>query len=104
MDLLLRRSSFTHFRYNRVDYLNYLGSWDKYPLSRQPREIQNFLTVINPIGCYVWLYLIITVLTISFTLVTIDKCYSRWSDVNYEDTVYKSKILNKHQTLSFRND
>ena len=92
MDLLLRRSSFTHFRYSRVDYLNYLGSWEKYPISRQPREIPNFLTTINPIDSYVWLCLIITVLSISLTLVTFDKFYSWWNDVDYDDTVYKSNI------------
>ena len=71
-----------------------MGSWEKYPLSRQPREIPNFMTIINPIGDYVWIYLIFITLTIALALMTIDKFYSRWNDIEYEDTVYKSNISN----------
>ena len=99
VDLLLRRSSFTHLRYSQVDYLNSLGSSDKYPVSRQPREIPNYLTITNPFGNYIWLFIILTALTMSLALVTIDKCYSWWNEMNYKDIVYKSNILKLHYTL-----
>ena len=52
------------------------------------------MTIINPIGDYVWIYLIFIALTIALALMTIDKFYSWWNDIEYEDTVYKSNISN----------
>ena len=93
IDLLLRPSSFTHQRFTRVDYLNHLGRYEKYAFSRQPIEQPNFLTLLSPMDRTMWLFLIITVSAISVVLVTIDKFYSWWNEINYEDTVYKSKIV-----------
>ena len=92
IDLLLRPSSFTHQRFTRVDYLNHLGRYEKYAFSRQPIEQPNFLTVVSPMDHSMWLFLIVTSLAISVVLVTIDKFYSWWNDINYEDTVYKSTM------------
>ena len=92
VDLLLRPTSYTHQRYTRIDYLNHISSYEKYAYSRQPRKLPNFLTIINPMDNYIWLFLIITVLAMLVALVTIDKFFSWWNVIIYEDTIYKSNM------------
>ena len=60
---------------------------------RQPREIPNFRTIINPIDQYVLIFLMVTAMSMTSILMLIDKFYSWRNETSYDDTVYKNNII-----------
>ena len=93
-DIVIGRSPFYDFLSNRVDYLGtgYLGTMEIYPFSANMKEIQNYLMNIHPFDKYVWIFLGISVLSVTLAVVTIDLCFASWESLPSKDVVYQSKF------------
>ena len=93
-DIVIGRTPFYDFISNRVDYLGtgYLGTMEIYPFSANMKEIQNYLMNIQPFDKYIWIFLGISVLSVTLAVVTIDLCFASWERLPTKDIVYQSKV------------
>ena len=92
VEISVVRAIYTIYENNRVEYLGQLGSMNIYPLSRDLKQKQNYLTLIEPFDKYIWMFLAVSVLSVTLAIVMIDKCYLSWRNLVTEDVVYHSRI------------
>ena len=77
-----------------MEYLSHLGSWDIYPVSGKPREIQNFMILIKPFDKYTWISLATSVVGMAVAIIITDLGYGLWKNVVVKDILHQSKIQN----------
>ena len=65
---------------NEFEFIGPLGRPYEYViLSGTPREIQNYLTLINPFDEYSWAFTAASVISVAIALVCIDTAFASWS-------------------------
>ena len=75
------------------NYLRYVGSFDFHFLSAPQKEIQNYLTLINPLDGYTWAFLLASVVAVTITLIMIDTNYAHWFETSENDIIHQSKHM-----------
>ena len=75
------------------NYLGYVGSYDFQFMSAPPKEIQNYLTLINPLDGYTWAFLLASVVSVTITLIMIDAKYANWFDASRNDIIHQGKDM-----------
>ena len=77
----------------RNNYLRPVGTYDFQFRSAPPKEIQNYLILINPLDGYVWAFLLTSLVLVTFTLIMIDTYHSKWFGTSPRDLIYQSKYM-----------
>ena len=73
------------------DFLGPVGTHNFRFMSATPKEIQNYLTLINPYDGYIWAFLLASVVTVAITLIIIDTVYASWTNTSKKDIIHQSK-------------
>ena len=83
------------------EFLGPLGRPNEHQfLSRSPREIQNYLTLINPFDEYSWAFIAASVISVATALVCIDTAFASWSKTSRRGILLQSIIL---YTINYQN-
>ena len=92
-DLFLTRATFRNGISLRNNYLRPVGRYDFQFISAPPKEIQNYLTLINPFDRYVWAFLLVSLMVVTITLIKIDTIYANWFGTSTHDITYMGKYM-----------
>ena len=70
------QASFTHYRYQNIDYLPWMYMYTFPFCSRRPKEVASFFTIIRPFDGYTWMAAIIASAIFYLTLVATQTLYA----------------------------
>ena len=79
---------------NEFEFIGPLGRPYEYEfLSRSPRAIQNYLTLIKPFDEYSWACIAASVISVTIALVCIDAAFATWSKTSMRGILLQSITL-----------
>ena len=79
---------------NEFEFIGPLGRPYEFQfLSGSPREIQNYLTLINPFDEYSWAFIAASVISVAIALVCIDTAFASWSKTSRSGILRQSIII-----------
>ena len=73
-----------------------IGELSFHFMSRAPRPVQNYFTIISPCDNYVWALLGSSVMAITLTLFIVDISYAKWTNTSMKG-VFHHSMLNSYQ-------
>ena len=78
VDLDLTREQYMHTIYRQNDFLFNIGSYDFIIASAIPEKTLDFATMLRPYDVYIWIFIIISVLAVTATMMVIEKTSCTW--------------------------
>ena len=76
--------------YNGNDFIGPVSKYDFHFLSGAPLRKNNYLTLLRPYDSYVWGFLITSVVTVSLSLILINKIHNKFSDEPIKESALQS--------------
>ena len=87
---------YTPYSYIGSDFVGHVGQYNLHFLSGAPKIKTSFATLLRPFEPQVWVFLLVSIVSVSITLIFINKVYEMLSDDLMRDTPFQStkNILN----------
>ena len=74
------------------EFLGTVQAYNFRVLSASPKEIQNYLMLFWPFDRYTWLFLLVSMVAVTITLIIIDTMYANWTNASTNDLIYQSGL------------
>ena len=81
--------------FNGIDFIGPVAQYEYPFLSGAPLRKNNYLTLFRPYDSYVWGFLIASVVTVSLSLILINKIFNKFSD----EAIKESALQSINQTV-----
>ena len=97
--MCLVRESIQLSLFHQNDFTASVGAYEMHFLSGSPEEINDWRALINPFDKYVWVFLLISTVAASVSLVLINKAYENWSNISSRETAFESENQDMHNEI-----
>ena len=94
---------YTSGLFENCDFFGPVGQYDTHLISGAPKTKQEYTTIFRPYDEYTWAFLISFTVTVSVSLILINKIYANFTNQPTEETAYQSRLqINEYHLYIFK--